>query len=219
MKIDLHCHSKYSYDAGSSVEKLIIQAKKIGLDGIAITDHDNTDGWKDAIELSEKYDFLIILGEEIKTIKGDVIGLFLKEEIKGYKKDPRWVMEQIKKQGGIVLIPHPFHGMEKFKDNLENYLDLIDAIEVFNGREPFSSPDKIARLFAEKHNIAMTGGSDAHYYKPVGDSYTETHANNLEKFKQAILDRKTIANGKKSNIIYSLCPVVEKIKRFFKINS
>ena len=93
MKIDLHCHTKYSYDSNSDIEKIIIEAKKKGLDGIAITDHDNTNGWDEAIELGKKHNFLIILGEEIKSNKGDILGLFLKEKIEGRKKDPRFVME------------------------------------------------------------------------------------------------------------------------------
>ena len=61
MKIDLHCHTKHSYDAGSDIEKIIIQGKKMGLDGIAITDHENTNGWEEAISLGKKHNFLILL--------------------------------------------------------------------------------------------------------------------------------------------------------------
>ncbi|MDD5696592.1 MAG: PHP domain-containing protein [Candidatus Pacebacteria bacterium] len=210
MKIDLHCHTKHSYDASSDLKDIIKEARKKGLDGIAVADHDNTRAWEEA----KKADFPVILGEEIKTSKGDVLGLFLKEEIKGRKKDPRWVMEEIKKQGGVVVVPHPFHDVERFRDDLENYLDLIDGLEVFNGRRPFSFPDKKAYEFALKHNLAMTGGTDAHYFRPIGDVYTECEAKTLEEFKQALLNRKTRAKGKKSNLIYFFCPMIEKTKRF-----
>ncbi len=211
MKIDLHCHTKYSYDASSSIEKIITYAKEVGLDGIAITDHENTNGWTEAIELGKKYNFLIILGEEIKTTKGDVLGLFLKKQIDGYKKDPRWVMEEIKKQGGLVIIPHPFHGAEGFKDDITKYLDLVDAIEVFNGRKPGTEHDDKAMEFAKQYNLGMTAGGDSHYYKGIGDTYVEFIGNAIEELKQAILNKQTKINGKKAPLIYIVTPLLSKI--------
>jgi len=210
MKIDLHCHTKYSYDASSSIESIIGQAKKMGLDGVAITDHENTNCWQEALEAGEKHNFLIILGEEMKTAKGDVLGLFLKQRIDGYKKDPRWVMEQIKKQNGLVIIPHPFHGSEGFRDDITKYLALIDGIEVFNGRKPGTSPDDKAMEFAKKHNLGMTAGSDSHYYKGIGYTYTEFEGNTKEELKQAILNKQTKSKGKKSPLIYILTPFLSK---------
>jgi predicted metal-dependent phosphoesterase TrpH len=210
MKIDLHCHTKYSYDASPSPRKIMEQALKMGLNGVAITDHENTDAWKEALEAAKELNCLVILGEEIKTNKGDVMGLFLKERIDGYKKDPRWVMEEIKKQDGLVIIPHPFHGAEGFKDDITKYLDLVDAIEVFNARKPGTQPDIKARKFAEKHNIAMTGGGDSHYDKAVGYAYTEFEGNTVEDLRQAIKEKKTKVSGKKSPLVYVLTPFLSK---------
>ena len=212
MKIDLHCHTKYSYDASSDIEKIIVYAKSVGIDGIAVTDHENTKGWPEAIELGKKHNFLIILGEEIKTNKGDVLGLFLKQQIDGYKKDPRWVMEEIKNQGGLVIIPHPFHGSEGFKDNITKYLDLVDGIEVFNGRKPGTSPDTKAMEFAKQYNLGMIAGGDSHYYKGVGYTYTEFNGNTTEELKQAILNKQTKINGKKAPLIYIVTPLLAKIR-------
>ena len=182
----------------------------MGLNGIAITDHENTDGWKEAIEAGKKHDFLIILGEEMKTTKGDVLGLFLKQRIDGYKKDPRWVMEEIRKQGGLVIIPHPFHGSEGFKDDITKYLDLVDGIEVFNARKPGTGPDNKAMEFAKKHNLGMIGGSDAHYHKAIGYTYTEFEGSTEEELKHAILNKQTKIRGKKSPLIYIITPFLSK---------
>jgi len=211
MKIDLHCHTKYSYDASSSIEQIIIHAKSVGLDGIAITDHENTKGWAEAIKLGKKHSFLIILGEEIKTTKGDVLGLFLKQQIDGYKKDPRWVMEEIKKQGGLVVIPHPFHDPEKFKDDIVKYLDLIDAIEVFNARMLIKKSDDKALEFALKYNLGMTAGGDSHYYKAIGYTYTEFDGTTEQELKQAILKKQTKIHGVKSPLIYAFTLILAKL--------
>jgi len=211
MKIDLHCHTKYSYDASSSIESIIAQGKKMGLDGVAITDHENTNGWEEAIELGKRHNFLIILGEEMKTTKGDVLGLFLKEKIDGYKKDPRWVMEEIKKQNGLVVIPHPFHGSEGFRDDITKYLDLVDAIEVFNARKPGTSPDKKAMEFAKENNLGIIAGGDSHYYKAVGYAYTEFDGNTEEELKQSILNKQTKIKGAKAPLVYIVTPLLAKI--------
>jgi predicted metal-dependent phosphoesterase TrpH len=139
------------------------------------------------------------------------LGLFLKQKIDGYKKDPRWVMEEIKKQNGLVIIPHPFHGSEGFKDDITKYLDLVDGIEVFNGRKPGINPDNKAMEFAKKNNLGMTAGSDAHYYKGIGYTYTEFNENTEEDLKQAILNKQTKIKGKKSPLIYIITPLLSKI--------
>lgn len=219
MKIDLHCHSFYSNDGFSSPEKLIKSAIKKGLDGIALTDHNTISGWKEAIEGAKKLNALLILGEEIKTkrngkIVGDVLGLFLKKEIKA--KEPEKVMKEIKEQEGIVIIPHPFHPLERFRENLEKYLELIDGIEVLNSRLPFSFFDKKALDFAQKHNLSIVSGSDAHFYKFVGTAYTIAEAKTLEEFKEAILKRKTRIEGKKSSFLGLILPSLARIKNTFK---
>lgn len=138
MKIDLHCHSYYSRDGVSSPEKLIKAAQKRGLDGIALTDHDTTKGWTAAKLAAKKLNAVLILGEEIKIRKqektvGEILGYFLKEEINPKGKSVEEVIKEIKEQGGIAIIAHPYHWRKPFKE-LEKYKNLADGIEVFNSR-------------------------------------------------------------------------------------
>jgi len=209
MKIDLHCHSYYSKDGVSSPEKLVKSAKKIGLDGIALTDHETTKGWDEAKGAAKDCGIFLILGQEQKTEKGDVLGLFLEKEVKSKKFIE--AVKEIKSQGGIVILPHPFHPIEGFKDDIKKYLDLIDGIEVLNGRLPFSFFDKKAKIFAKKYNLAEIGGSDAHFHKAIGSVFTVAETKNLEEFKEAILDRKTKAFGKKSPFFYLIFPTLGKL--------
>ena len=116
MKIDMHCHTKYSKDALSSLDDIFKQAKKRGLNGIAITDHDNTNGWKDAITSAKKHNMEIILGEEIKSKNGDILGLFLTKEIKMKGENPKKIIDEIHAQNGIAIIPHPFSSKKPFKN-------------------------------------------------------------------------------------------------------
>lgn len=198
MRIDLHCHSYYSDDGISSPEKIIKTALKKGLDGIALTDHDTTNGWREAIEAAEKLKAVLVLGEEIKTKKGDILGLFLKNKINGKGENPFKVIKEIKKQGGIAIIAHPYHFPENFKDDLIKYKYLVDGIEVFNAKLPIALADKKAFNFAKTHNLSMIGGSDSHYHSKTGDGWTAADVGNIEDFKKAILNRQTKTGGKKS---------------------
>lgn len=215
MRIDFHCHSYYSKDGISSPEKLIKSALKKGLDGIALTDHDTNAGWKEAIKAAERLNAVLILGEEIKTKKngktiGDILGLFLQKEIKS--KEIFEVIKEIKEQGGIVIIPHPFHFPENFKDDLGKYVYLIDGVEVFNARLPFSFQDKKALEFAKKNNLATIAGSDAHSWREIGDAYTiAENIKNLEEFKKAILKKRVKTKGKKSSWCSLIIPTLARI--------
>jgi predicted metal-dependent phosphoesterase TrpH len=212
MKIDLHCHTYYSNDGVSSPEQIIKYALKKGLDGIAITDHETNTAWEEAQNIGDELGIKIVFGEEIKTNKGDILGLFLKEKINGKGKDARWVINEIKKQDGLAIIPHPCHGTERFKDDIRKYLDIIDGIEVFNGRLPFTLPDKMAFEFAQKHNLVMTGGSDAHFYRGVGKVYTECATKTLDEFKNALQNKKSRVSGKKASLAYLIFPTLRRLK-------
>ncbi|MEH3053002.1 MAG: CehA/McbA family metallohydrolase [Patulibacter minatonensis] len=168
--VDLHMHTDHSHDCATPVEVLLATAKERGLGAIAVTDHNEISGALEAAELSEKYGVKVIIGEEVKTAsQGEVIGLFIKEKI------PRGLtlqetIAEIKRQGGVVYVPHPFDRMHAVPDyeHLLDVLDDIDAIEVFNPRVAVGTFNDEARRFATKYRLAQGAGSDAHVAQGLG---------------------------------------------------
>jgi predicted metal-dependent phosphoesterase TrpH len=219
MKIDLHTHSSYSNDGVFSPEKLIKSALKKGLDGIALTDHNTTAGWTEAIEVAKKLNAVLILGEELKIKKngktmGEILGYFIKEEINPKGKTVEQAIEEIRKQGGIAIIAHPYHWKKAFKD-LEKYKNLADGIEAFNSRSQSKKENHKSIDFAKKNNLAMTAGSDCHSPFEVGDAFTESKAKNIEEFKQDILNKRVKISGRQSPFICQIYAALGKIIHFF----
>ncbi len=163
-KYDLHIHSKYSYDSLATPKRIVKIAKKSGLKGIAITDHDTIKGAVEASKIAK--DIEIIIGSEIKTEKGDVIGLFLNEEI--ISRQFEEVVDEIRGQDGFVILPHPYKTFDYVPDSV---LNKIDAIEALNGRTSQELNNKAQKLVSSK-KILFTGGSDAHLVKNVGSVVT-----------------------------------------------
>lgn len=208
MKIDLHNHSYYSNDGLSSPKKLIKKALKMGLDGIAITDHNTVDGWPEAIEEARKLNAFLVLGQEISTEKGDLLGLFLSKKVESRIFSE--AVKEIKAQGGVAILPHPFHFPESFKGKIKDVAEEIDGLEVFNSRGPISLLDRAALVAAKDNGLAITGGSDSHVCWTCGNAYAEAEAENLEDFKKAILERKTKVSGKKSCFLYLIAPITAR---------
>src|SRR5262245_37400819 len=108
ISLDLHVHSCFSFDSLARPEQIIWEAKHKGLNGLAITDHQTIEGALATIKLNPDPDFLVIIGAEYYTQAGDIIGLFLREEIT--TRDPLELIDEIHRQGGIAVLPHPYHG-------------------------------------------------------------------------------------------------------------
>ncbi len=166
--VDLHMHTDHSYDCATPVEVLLAEARARGLGAIAITDHNEISG---ALEARAKADGVtVIVGEEIKTAEqGEVIGLFIEEKI------PRGLtlaqtIAEIKRQGGLVYVPHPFDRMHSVPDyeHLLGVIDDVDAIEVFNPRIAITEFNEEAVRFAAKYRIPAGAGSDAHVPQGLG---------------------------------------------------
>lgn len=169
-KIDLHTHSKLSPD-GALTEKQYRFALESGLlDYVAVTDHNRIDY---AVKLKDALGKKIIIGEEIMTDNGEIIGLFLKKAIKP-GLTPKETAAQIKKQGGLVYIPHPFETVRKGmpKKALDEIASYVDIIETFNGRAFFQNKSKAATTWALDHNKPGAASSDAHGIKGIGLTYS-----------------------------------------------
>jgi predicted metal-dependent phosphoesterase TrpH len=167
IKIDLHVHTHYSYDALITAEELIFYAKKHGLDGVAITDHDRLDG---ALKIAKEVDFLIIPGIEISSLNGHIIGLNLQESIP-QKLGIDETVERIQELGGLAVACHP---VAYLKTSLKKCINSkFDAIEVINSScIPFNHSVKRSREIASRLGIAQVAGSDAHYGPEIGSAYT-----------------------------------------------
>jgi len=169
VKYDLHVHTSYSKKCGYTNPKNAIKAAiKSGLDGIAITDHDTIKGAIQAKEYSLGF-FDVIIGSEITTNRGEIIGLFLSEDIESNKFES--VISEIKNQNGLAVVPHPFDALRKsaFHPGTED-VKMLDGIESFNSRCILKKYNDIAENFANKYNLMKTAGSDAHFLHEIGNA-------------------------------------------------
>ena len=167
---DLHLHTSWSHDCSIDVDELLDHAEAQGLGAIAVTDHNVLGGALEAAEKARGRRLIVIPGEEIKTAEqGEVIGLFLREEI------PRGMsfgdtVAAVRAQGGLVYLPHPFDRMHSIPDpaTLHRHLAEIDVLEVYNARLLFEAYNEEALRFARKYNLTPGAGSDAHVLAGVG---------------------------------------------------
>jgi len=166
--VDLHMHTDHSSDCATPVEVLLATAREQGLGAIAITDHNEISGAQEALAKADGVK--VIVGEEIKTAtQGEVIGLFLSERIpRGLTLEE--TVAEIRRQGGLVYVPHPFDRMHTVPgyEHLLSILEEIDALEIFNPRVAIGSFNEEAARFAAKYRLTPAAGSDAHVAAGLG---------------------------------------------------
>lgn len=162
IKIDTHVHTEYSPDSETSIEEAIEAAKKAGLDGMAITDHNSVDGAKEALEEVEEDDFLIIPGIEVSSKDGHILGLGLEETVPS-GLSAKETVSRIREMDGIAISAHPFSLNTKPFSPLKSD---FDAIEVFNPKRYIGT--RIASKHAQINGLSRTGGSDAHFPEEIG---------------------------------------------------
>ena len=200
LRADLHVHTRYSKDSTSSPDKIVQHCLNIGIDCLAIADHNTIAG---AVELERIAPFKVIVGEEVATDSGEIIGLFLKEDIP-HHLSPEETVALIKAQGGLVCIPHPFDRFRPHSrlrhDALERIKQDIDLIEVFNSRTYLLRDSVRAQQFAQSNGLPVTAGSDAHVIQEIGRAYMELpEFNDAEQFCKVL--EKGIIFGRKTSVI------------------
>ena len=173
LRVDLHSHTMWSGDSTTTPDELHDAVVASGIDVLCITDHNAVAG---AVELADQLPCRVVVGEELRTAMGEIIGLFLTERVPmgiGHVEAAR----QIRAQGGVVYIPHPFDPMRRnLAEPALNELaaqGLIDAVEVHNSKTSLASLNRRAAAFADEHDLLAGAGSDAHVPDALGAAYVE----------------------------------------------
>ena len=212
MKYDFHTHSKYSADGYIEPKIMVKIAIKVGLSGIAVTDHNTIKGGLEAKKY-ENNKINVIVGSEILTDKGEIIGIFLTEEINSVLFTD--VIEEIKAQNGIVIAPHPFDAIRRTSLHPTNSdSSFIDNVEVFNSRCMRQTYNDLANNYAKENNLNTIAGSDAHFQNEIGNAGVKTDSDNI---REAVLSGDFTVFGKRSNIINPVTTKLLKIWRGPKI--
>ncbi len=201
LAVELHTHSEASYDGRDPVELLLEQAEAVGLDAIAVTDHDEISASLEAVELAPEYGLTGIPGMEVSTAAGHVLSLGLDELVPAGMPFAE-TLSYIRERGGLAVVPHPYQ--ESRSGVLANItgeeLVTADAIEVYNSRLLTGYSNRQARRFARTHGLPMTAGSDAHICEMVGQSITWVDAEEptVEGILDGIRTGRTDIDGKRT---------------------
>jgi len=165
LKIDFHVHTCYSRDSSITLKQVVSFAKKRGLDGVAITDHNTVKG---ALKLKTR-DILVVPGIEISTLQGHLLGINVTTLVPA-KRGMEETIQRIHEAGGIAVAPHP---SAVYKSPPSRQVSSYDAVEVMNASSiPFSVLTYFSKRFAEGLGLPQTGGSDSHYAPEIGSAYT-----------------------------------------------
>nr|WP_045234382.1 PHP domain-containing protein [Deinococcus pimensis] len=193
MRIDLHCHSEASHDCTTPLTTFPARCLERGVRVQAITDHDQIWGAQNLREFvaSSEYAgrFTVIVGEEVTTRDGELVGLFLHERIPPGLSAEETVAE-IRAQGGLVLLQHGLDPLKRYRlrpEARERIAHEIDIVETFNARISRPKWNRAAAEWAMARNLPMSGGSDAHTWRQIGDAWSETPERSIET-PQDLLD-------------------------------
>ncbi len=187
ISVDLHLHTCHSFDCATTIDEVVRRSQRAGLDCVAVTDHNTIEG---ALRMRESTDLRIIVGEEVGTSEGELLGLFLSEPV------PRGLtaletIARIKEQGGLVCIPHPlgrrrFHATSEVGSVVDGHVTLsrsvrranrlltddvlkrVDMLETINSRTPFKGTWRAIGRLADLYGLPVTAGSDSHTAREIG---------------------------------------------------
>ena len=215
LKADLHIHTKYSLDCNTPLEQIISRCEEVGINCIAISDHGTIEG---ALKMVDLAPFPVIVAEEILTTHGEIMGMFLEEGIpNGISVEE--TISRIRAQGGLVNIPHPFSTLRASalsSEILEELVEQIDLVEVFNARSILRRSSARAQIFARKYDIPAGAGSDAHTRSEIGNGYVEMpEFNGKEDFLNALIQGKVF--GRRTNPLTHINSIWARLKSNLKI--
>ena len=189
-RYDLQVHTDVSPCSRAKPQDIVDAAQAARLDGIAITNHDTLDGVAEVEALAPE-ELTVIPGVEVTTSQGHMLALDV-EKVPP-KADPLTVIDHIHQQDGIAILSHPFDKLrEYYSEDLEQIGKQVDGVEVLNSRCIFPRFNQTARSFAETYDIAVTGGSDAHFSMEVGRAFTECE----QPILTAIREKATATGGR-----------------------
>lgn len=202
LAVELHTHSAASHDGRDSVELLLAQAEAVGLDALAVTDHDTIEASLAAADLASEYGLIGIPAIEISSAVGHVLGIGVREAIPAGLSYGE-TLSRIRDQGGVAVIPHPFQPSRSgIAPNVtRDELAAADAIEVYNSRLLTGRANRKAEAFARSRDLPMTAGSDAHISEMVGQAVTLIDADpsaGVDGITEAIRDGRTVVEGKRT---------------------
>ncbi len=222
--VDLHAHSSASFDSLSDPNKMIKKAIRVGLTHLAITDHERIDGAQRARELSPP-GLQIIVGEEVRTAEGDMLGLFL-ERVVPPGLSAAETAAAIREQGGLVGLPHPFDGFRSSggskaeggsgdaEQTLEALAAIVDYVETHNARA-YRDANPLAAAFAARHGLPGVASSDAHSITELGIASTVLPGSfTTTEELRALLPRAELITGRASYYVRLWTPVAKLVNRF-----
>ena len=212
LKVDLHMHTRFSHDSGAPPSSVVARCLETGLNCIAVTDHNTIRG---ALEVREIAPFQVIVGAEIKSAAGDIIGLFLEREIPRGLPAPDTV-RAIKEQGGLVLVPHPFDRLRPSAISHEALLEIlpqVDVMEAFNAHNLLMRDNDRAASFCREKGLVAAAVSDSHTPLELGHTYMEVAEfdGTPEGFREALALGSLVK--RRANRVLRLTTVYVKLRR------
>jgi predicted metal-dependent phosphoesterase TrpH len=199
-RADIHIHTNLG-DGWASPARVVEEATRRGLPVIAVTDHDHVEGAKRVEELiaQQNCPLQMIMGVEVSTRQGHLLGLFVKKAPKAMRSVEESI-EDIREQGGIVIVPHPLGRLvpSLSRAKIDALLDkgyAIDGVEMYNPSPANASMRSVVRAANQQWRLAETGGSDAHFWQHIGAAYTLFPGSSPEDLRRAIIERTVRPGG------------------------